>query len=127
LSPDAPPLVLLVDDEILIQDLLAEALADAGYRVRAVQNGEAALRFLEGPEAPRAMVTDINLGRGASGWEVARRGRERAANLAVVYVSGGNPQDWASLGVPGSTMITKPFAPGQIVTAVCALLNAAET
>jgi len=44
----------------------------------------------------------------------------------VVYVSGGNPQDWASLGVPGSTMITKPFAPAQIVTAVSALLNAAD-
>jgi hypothetical protein len=43
----------------------------------------------------------------------------------LMYVSGGSPQAWASDGVPNSIMITKPFAPAQVVTAISGLINAA--
>ena len=119
----APPLVLIVDDEPLIQDLVAEALTEGGFGVHHARDGQEAIELLNGAQTFRALVTDINLGRGPTGWDVARCARELHPDLPVIYVSGGNPQDWAALGVPVSTMITKPFAPAQIVTAVAALLN----
>lgn len=121
------PLVLLVDDEVLIHDLVAEALAEAGYAVVAAHDGAAAIRLVESTPDLRAVITDINLGRGPTGWDVAVRARELDGKVAVVYVSGGSPQEWPVHGVPNSVMITKPFAPAQVVTAVSALINAATT
>ena len=71
----------------------------------------------------RALVSDINLGRGPTGWDVARRARELNEHLPVVYMTGGNGHEWASQGVPNSILIGKPFAPAQVVTAVSQLLN----
>lgn len=65
-----------------------------------------------------ALVTDIDLGDNSSGWEVARRARELFPDLPVVYVSGGSAHEWASRGVPGSVMLTKPFALAHLVVAV---------
>jgi len=45
----------------------------------------------------------------------------------VVYVTGGEGHDWSSLGVPNSVLITKPFAPAQVLTAVSQLLNVGST
>lgn len=69
------------------------------------------------------MITDINLGSGPSGWEVAKRARELIPELPVVYMSGADAEKWASHGVPNGTVVTKPFAPAQIITAISTLLN----
>lgn len=45
--------------------------------------------------------------------------------LPVVYVTGDSANAWASQGVPNSVLITKPFAPAQVVTAVS--LNAVSS
>ena len=35
----------------------------------------------------RAIVTDIRLGHGPSGWEIARGAREQAPKIPVIYIS----------------------------------------
>jgi hypothetical protein len=40
-------------------------------------------------------------------------------------MSGASGHEWTSSGVPHSVLITKPFAVGQIITAVSQLLNSA--
>jgi DNA-binding response OmpR family regulator len=126
----ATPLALLlyVEDEVLIQDLVLSALSEAGFAAEAVDGGEEALAVLE-ERAPEfaGLISDINLTGDVDGWAVARRARELNATLPVVYVSGASAHDWASQGVPDSVMITKPFAPAQIVVAVAGLLNATAT
>jgi CheY-like chemotaxis protein len=73
----------------------------------------------------RAVVTDINLGRNRmDGWDVARHARENKPDMPVVYMTGDSADEWASKGVPNSILLTKPFAPAQLVTAVAQLLNA---
>jgi CheY-like chemotaxis protein len=73
----------------------------------------------------RALVTDVNLGTdGMTGWDVARHAREINPSFSVVYMSGDSAEDWASQGVPKSIMLSKPFAPVQLVIAVAQLLNA---
>jgi DNA-binding response OmpR family regulator len=67
----------------------------------------------------RALLTDINLGRDKlTGWDVARHAREIDLTFPVVYLSGDSAEQWAVQGVPNSIMLSKPFAPAQIVTAI---------
>jgi DNA-binding NtrC family response regulator len=71
----------------------------------------------------RALVTDINLQGKMDGREVAQHAREIDPAFPVVYMSGAAAADWASKGVPNSIMLSKPFAPAQLLTAVSNLLN----
>lgn len=118
--------VLVVEDEATIHGLIRDALEEAGFSVTTVLTARQAIDTLEAPDAAfAALVTDIGLERGgATGWDVARRARELEPSLPVVYMTGDSAADWPSNGVPGSVLITKPFAPAQAVTAVTTLLNA---
>lgn len=120
-------IILVVEDEVLIQSLLTEALQDGGYEAKIASSGEEAIKLLDAAEPQyRALVTDINLGRGKlDGWRVARHAREVDPEIPVVYMTGDSALEWPSRGVPNSILITKPFAPAQILTAVSQLLNAA--
>ncbi|MDP8919398.1 MAG: response regulator, partial [Pseudomonadota bacterium] len=69
------------------------------------------------------VVTDIRLGAGPTGWDVARRARELAPGIPVIYVSGDSAHEWDSRGLPNSVMITKPFVTAQVLTAISTLLN----
>jgi DNA-binding response OmpR family regulator len=130
-TPVAPLVVLVVEDEQLLREMVEPALADAGYSVLLAHNGSEALKYLEereSEEAPlRALVTDVQLGPGPSGWEIAKRARELHPEIPVVYVTGAAAAEWSSKGVPNSLIIQKPFAPAQVVTAVSQLLNAPPT
>jgi len=119
------PLVLYVEDEVLIQDLLQTALEDAGFEVLVVSSGAEALDRLQTLSGDlKGLVTDINLGGAIKGWEIGRHARGLAPGLPVVYVSGGSEHEWTAEGVPHSMMISKPFAPAQVVVALSTLINA---
>ena len=121
-----PPIVLIVEDDELIQSIVEDALAEGGFKPVIASSGENAVELLDASHSKyRALVTDINLGRGKmDGWEVARHAREINPVFPVVYMSGDSAEDWGSKGVPNSIMLAKPFAPAQLVTAVSQLLNA---
>jgi len=121
-SGQGPP-VLLVEDEVLLIDLLTEALDEAGYAVTPCNSSEAGKAALESGGEFMALVTDIRLGGGLDGWGLGQRAREIRPNIAVVYMTGDSAADWSARGVPLSTVITKPFAPAQVVVAIAALLN----
>lgn len=124
----AAPVLLYVEDELITRDLVEASLREAGYEVLTASNGSQALDLLGKPEgALRGLITDINLGDGPDGWEVARKARELASGLPVVYVSGASDGDWTSRGVPNSVMVAKPFAPAQVVVAISSLLVATDT
>ncbi len=116
--------ILVVEDDQVIQGMIEEALVEGGYEVAIAASGEEATSLIAGNHrAYRALVTDINLLGKIDGWEVARRAREVRLDFPIIYMSGKDADDWASKGVPSSIMLTKPFAPAQIVTAVSQLLN----
>lgn len=121
------PKLLYVEDEFLIRATVIDDLEEAGYSVIVAKSGAEALSLLstEGAEL-RGVVTDINLGSGIDGWEVARTAREVIGGLPVVYVSAASQQDWTSRGVPGSVMIAKPFATAQVVVAISSLMTASD-
>ena len=113
---DLPP-ILVVDDEPLVRLAIVAALEDGGYGVVEAVNGQAALVELERAEQLRGLVTDIRMGPGLNGWEVAHGAREKFASLAVVYVTGDSAAEWSAHGVPMSIVLQKPFADAELVTA----------
>lgn len=118
-------LVLIAEDEAEIRSILEITFEEGGFDVVLVSTGEQAIEALDAQrEDLRAVVTDIKLGGNTTGWDVARHARELKADMPVVYMTGSEGKDWASLGVPNSILISKPFAPSQVLTAVSQLLNA---
>ena len=118
------PVILVIEDEEAIQSLVEDALTEGGFEPAIAASGEEAVTLLKWRiNNYRALVTDISLRGRIDGWEVARQAREIDPQFPVVYMSGASADDWASKGVPNSIMLSKPFAPAQLVTAVSNLLN----
>lgn len=116
--------VLVVEDELLILLDIESALEEAGFDVEAFSSAEPALTaFDNNPTRFIGLVTDIRLGPGKSGWDIARHLRQVNVTIPVIYVSGDSAMHWGAEGVPGSVMIAKPFFQPQIVTALATLLN----
>jgi DNA-binding response OmpR family regulator len=116
--------VLFVEDEDLIRELNAIELEDAGYGVVVVESGDDALEVLDGDAHPFcALVTDVNLGEGADGWEVGKRARELDDDIPVVYMSGASAHEWNIKGVPNSVFLSKPFTAAQLIAAIGRLLK----
>jgi len=60
------------------------------------------------------------------GWEVGKQTRKIDSAFPVIYMTGAAADQWASHGIPNSILLTKPFVPAQLVTAISQLLNSAE-
>jgi len=119
-------IILVVEDDQLIQTMVGEALTDGGFEPAITASGEEAITLLQVNKSKyRGLVTDINLLGRADGWEVARAAREIDPAMPVIYMTGTHGEEWASKGVPNSVLLSKPFAPAQLVTAIANLLNAA--
>jgi DNA-binding response OmpR family regulator len=111
------PIILLVEDEQVLQNLVRHALSDAGFDLTVSASADEALSMLRsGVVRYRALVTDINIDGELNGWEID-------AAFPVVYVTGAAADQWPSHGVPNSILLEKPFAPAQLVTAISQLLN----
>ena len=95
-SPAFPRSVMVVEDHALTLTLLCDALANAGFATTGVASAaEALARFDEAD--PDLLLTDINLGGGVNGVELAHALRSRAPYLAMVFLSdynsdGSHPQ-----------------------------------
>jgi DNA-binding response OmpR family regulator len=115
---------LLVEDEPLIGLDLAECLREGGYSVHHVLSGADAVAMLQAGDAAIAGdITDVQLGMGPEGWQIARLARQLTANIPIIYITGDSAHEHTVQGVPGSVVVQKPFAAAQILTAVSTLLN----
>ncbi|BAL75110.1 response regulator [Bradyrhizobium cosmicum] len=118
------PVILVVEDQALLQSFVADALHDGGFEAVVASSGEDAVTLLKAHNGQyRALVTDIDLKGKMDGWKVAQHAREIQPEFPIVYMSGAAAADWTSKGVPDSVMLSKPFAPAQLLTALANLLN----
>ena len=117
------PLILVVEDEIVLHLALEDDLRGAGYDVAFAVDAARAQALIEKNERIKALVTDIRLGSGDNGWVLAQHAREKYPDIPVIYMSGDSASDWSAYGVPNSIMLAKPFASAQLVTAISHLLN----
>ena len=100
-----PRRLLVVDDQKDIADMLTEYLGEAGYRVRAVPDGSGMRAALKG-ERFDAVILDLTLPGGQSGWALADIVRSHGAVLVVMT---GDHRHAAELEAKGWVHIIKPF------------------
>ncbi len=108
-----PIRVLLVEDEFLISEWVAESLSEQGFAVHVASNAIEALRYLA-TEPVDVLFTDINLPGGMDGAALARRARALLPDLPVVYASARANLLDPTLRVPGSIFVPKPYAPALV-------------
>jgi len=110
--------ILVVDDEKMIRDLCAHILADEGYVVTVMPNGEAALAELSRTPTD-LLITDIRMP-GMDGLELFERVKKMNPDMVTIFITGHGTLDTAieSLmrGVEG--FVLKPFTQEELVNAV---------
>ena len=67
------PLVLIVEDEVLVRMLISDILQDGGFRVIEAKNTMEALRVLEARPDVQVIFTDAEMPPGPTGFELARQ------------------------------------------------------
>jgi CheY-like chemotaxis protein len=101
--------VLAVDDDPLVCQVITEVLGGDDYMLDCVRTDHNALVRLNG-DSYRALIVDINLGAGVTGFDLARHARRRDPAIAVVYVSGqASKGSFEAFGVRGGVLVQKPF------------------
>ncbi|WP_165842950.1 response regulator [Phenylobacterium deserti] len=98
--------ILLVDDAAADVELLEEWLRRGGATVTRAHTDLGAYHALEADEPLDAIITDLNLGFGTTGFDVARAARRLRPDIAVVYVSG-EPMAIAEHAVEGAVFVRK--------------------
>lgn len=116
--------ILVVEDEPDVAELVYEALVAKGFKVTLALGDRAALAALD-EDAGRfeALVADINLGPGVTGFDVARHARRLNRTIKVVYITG-HAAHLARFGVDEGVMFPKPFNASELADEVAALLTA---
>ena len=110
---DAAVVVLVVEDEIFVRFDVATCLEDAGYDVVEAATGEEAIALCNSGASIDMVITDINLGGSASGWDVAERCRTVLPDVPVVYTSGKTIDPERC--VTGSIFMSKPYRHSDIL------------
>lgn len=110
--------VLLIDDDQMVRQTLADTLADEGIEVYGLANAEDALVLLGAGQVPDVLVSDIDLGPGLSGIDLAAIARERHPAVEVVLI-GGKPPDPGQISADRhERFLQKPFAAAALAGAI---------
>jgi len=113
--------ILFVEDDVMTGISSSDFIRDRGIRVTGAGCALDAIEIIGHLGYLSGLVTDIDLGTGQDGFDVARHARAAYPNLPVVFVSGTEASRHPIEGVEGSLFINKPYHPRQIVEALTAL------
>ena len=115
----------MVEDDRAIQELLAFALGQSGYRVAQALSAESAIEAIR-HELPDVVVLDWMLP-AMSGLALAKRlradKRTRALPIIMVTARGDEPDKLAGLEHGADDYLTKPFSPRELVARIKAVLR----
>jgi CheY-like chemotaxis protein len=101
--------VLLVEDEPMVSEVVANALAEQGFAVDTVANAHEALRRLRSGPPIDILFTDVVLPGDMDGAALARRARELQPHLPVIYTSGRRQVIDGLEPVEGAMFVPKPY------------------
>lgn len=101
--------LLFVEDEALIREIVADCLHDHGFGVVQAATAEDAMQRMMGGLGPPLVITDIDLGAGRSGIELADWVHQGWPELAVIFVTGRTDRLRGRLPDPREACLAKPF------------------
>lgn len=116
------PEILIVEDEPSIAEVVELYLRRAGYQVKAVLDGNAALNLLE-QHLPDLVVLDVMLP-GVDGFSILRWIRDRS-DVPVIFITARREEveRIAGLELGADDYVVKPFSPQELVSRVRAVLR----
>jgi two-component system, response regulator PdtaR len=113
IGPATAPCVLVVEDEVIVRMLIAEALREAGCSVIEAASADEAVRVLKATAAPDVLITDVKLPGAIDGFELAASIRRAQPRMKVIVTSGHASPDTARH--VADAFLAKPFELQQLV------------
>ena len=102
------PTVLVVDDDRELAEVLAEALAELGYRVECAYDGEVAWRRLD-QAPPAAIILDLLMPRmDGLAFLGSRRTDRRVADIPVIVLTGARQMTQKARALDADVVLEKP-------------------
>ena len=115
--------ILYVENDYMIQSTVKSFMFGLGLDILIADDGSQAIKYIFDERLfIAALVTDIDLGNGVNGWEVARCARLQTPDLPVVYTSNVSKGEGRSDIVPASKVCMKPVRPSHILEALLSLI-----
>ena len=124
-APDgAGETVLVVDDEPSVRMLVADVLADLGYKTLEAADGAAGLEILQSAVRIDLLISDVGLPGLMNGRQMADASRVRRPGLNVLFITGYAETALLSDGQlePGMAILTKPFTVETLAARVRAMI-----
>jgi DNA-binding response OmpR family regulator len=118
---------LLVEDETLIREVMAESLEDAGFAVIRAATGDEAIAMIQDDDGTiTALVTDFHMPGDADGADVAFCIRQKWPDMPVIIASGRPDMMKMSWQIErGYRLLRKPYGPRQLIGVLRELAPAA--
>ncbi len=113
--------VLLVEDDPLVREVLAETLVNGGHSVVACRDGEECLQALPGIDRSVVLLTDVALP-GCSGRALADEFRRQRPGAPVLFATG-LPTDNLPPMHDDEVLLLKPFSLRGMLDAVDRMLG----
>ena len=108
--------VMLVEDDLEVMAVLLSFLRDLGCVVRAYASGEHVWQALQSELLPQLLISDVALGEGLRGTDLAADVRVRWPAISVLLISG-HPPDVVG-GSSWPLLLPKPFSREQLADAM---------
>jgi DNA-binding NtrC family response regulator len=117
-------IVLVVEDEVLIRLMLADALRSEGINVIEASNGEEAMRVLQSALPVQLVLTDIRMASELDGLALAHAARAIRPGLKLIVASSQVSRD--EVAGLADAFFSKPYALTAIIDRVKSLLSEAD-
>lgn len=104
--------VLVVEDEVMIREFVADDLQEAGYQVLTASNAKAAVDILQARQDIRLVFTDVNMPGAMDGLQLAACVRDKWPRTHIVVTSG---KCWPADKLAGAVFVPKPYAVSNII------------
>jgi two-component system CheB/CheR fusion protein len=127
--PISPPVIahtiLVVEDEAAVRSTVRRQLEALGHKVLVAETAAAALPMLSGQEAPDVLLTDVVLGAGMNGIDLAEAARKMKPDFPVIFMSGFSAVSEAQQRIQeiGATLLTKPATLSQLERALNSVMS----
>ena len=109
--------LLVLDDDPLVRVTLVEALRDEGLEVIGAASEAEALEALRRDQAPRVVVTDLDLGTKRNGFVFAAIARMLCPDVGIIYITGRPEAAEGHAMGEREVLLHKPFRPSELVAA----------
>jgi two-component system, response regulator PdtaR len=121
----AKPVILVVEDEVLVRIVQVDILREAGFRVAEAQDADEAFEILRSRSEIATVLTDVDMPGSLNGFEFARLVKQGWPEVGVLVISGKTQPGPGDLP-PGVGFVHKPIRPAALVERIRAVVPAPQ-